>query len=405
MKNVFYGWWLVAAYLVVAVVSWSLGTFGMGVYIHALSVHAGFSISLVSSAVTVSYVVTAAALGVVGTATVRYGPRRIIALGGIMLGAVVACVPWCVEAWQVFLLMVFMGLGRSLLSTTTISTGLAPWFERHQGRAISMALLGASVGGIVGTPLLFGGIAAFGFKTALLLAGASSIVLLIPIALFVLKSRPQEMGLHPDGETPGGTRRPASARWTRAGAFRTLRFQTQLVAFGLGMMVQIAFLSHHVSITVGTLGEQGAALAVSAAAMSAFAGRILLARYSDQVDVRLTAALVLVVAAGSLAGMAIFDGPTGLMVCSVAYGLTIGNMTTLSPIIVRREFGAESFGAVYGVAGSLIGFAMAGGPGLFGAIRDATGSYSPALLLAAGLNLVAALVIDWGRRRPMPAPS
>jgi cyanate permease len=93
------------------------------------------------------------------------------------------------------------------------------------------------------------------------------------------------------------------------------------------------------------------------------------------------------------------------MVSSVAYGLTIGNMTTLSPIIVRREFGAESFGAVYGVAGSLIGFAMAGGPALFGAIRDSTGSYGPALLAAAGLNLMAALVIDWGRRRPMPVPA
>ena len=83
---------------------------------------------------------------------------------------------------------------------------------------------------------------------------------------------------------------------------------------------------------------------------------------------------------------------------------SIGNMTTLSPIIVRREFGAESFGAVYGIAGSLIGFAMAGGAALFGAIRDASGSYGPALLLAGAVDVLAAIIIVWGRR-PLPSAS
>ncbi len=80
------------------------------------------------------------------------------------------------------------------------------------------------------------------------------------------------MGLHPDGIVPSGIKADKSARWTRAGAMKTIRFQTQLVAFGLGMMVQIAFLSHHVSMIAPSLGEQGASLAVSGAAISAFAG-------------------------------------------------------------------------------------------------------------------------------------
>ena len=401
---IFYGWWLVAAYLLVAVVSWSLGTFGMGVYIHSLSAQRGFSIGLVSSAVTLSYLVSAAVLMPVGTATARFGPRPVIALGGVVMGLAVAGIAWCSEAWQVFLLMLLLGLGRSCLSTTSISTGLAPWFERHQGRAISTALLGASIGGIIGTPLLLGGILAFGFQVALGLAGLAAVLLLLPLAAFVLKDRPQDMGLHPDGEPPGPGKAVAPSHWTRAGALRTWRFQTQLVAFGLGLMVQIGFLSHHVSMTAPTLGESGASLAVSAAAAAAFLGRVLLARYSDRVDVRLATGLVLLVAAASLAGMAVFTGPTGLMLASVAYGLTVGNLTTLSPIVVRREFGATSFGQVFGLAASLIAFASAFGPGLFGAIRDATGSYGPALLLAGALNLVAAGAIIGGRRQPLPPP-
>jgi MFS family permease len=405
MRNIFYGWWLVGAYLVIAAVGWSLATFGMGVYIHTLSVHRGFSISLVSTAVTGSYLVSAATLMFVGTATARFGPRPVIALGGLIMGVVVTCIPWCEAAWQVFALMAVLGLGRSCLSTTSISTGLAPWFERYQGRAISTALLGASVGGIVGTPLLLGGVAAFGFPIAFLLAGATSVILLVPIAVFVLKASPRDIGLHPDGLEPRVNRARAVSNWTRAGAIRTSRFQTQLVAFGLGLMVQIGFLSHHVSMTAPTLGASGASLAVSSAAMSAFVGRVLLARYSDRVDVRLLSGLVLTVAAVSLICMAIFTGPMGLMVCSVAYGLTVGNVTTLPPIIVRREFGAESFGAVFGIAAALTAFATAFGPGLFGAIRDAFNGYGPALFLAGGLNLIAAFVIVWGRGRPLPPPS
>jgi MFS family permease len=401
MKSMFYGWWLVAAYLVVAAISWSLGTFGMGVYIHTLAIYRGFPIHLVSSAVTLSFMVNAATLTIIGTATARFGPRPIIAAGGIVLGAVVASIPWCTDLWQLMVLMAFMGIARSCLSTTSISTGLVPWFERHQGRAISTALLGASVGGMIGTPLLLGGIAILGFRNALLIAGLISFFVVVPISLLILRDKPEDMGLYPDGIPPvAGVSSPVSY-WTWGKAVQTFRFQTQLVAFALGMMVQVGFLSHHVSMVAPVLGEKGASLAVSGAAVSAFIGRVLLARYSDNLDVRLITGLVLSVAAISLVCMAIFTGPIGLMVCSIVYGLTVGNLTTLSPIIVRREFGAASFGAVFGVASALIAFGMAVGPGLFGVIRDAYGSYGPALLLAGGLNLLAAVIILWGRTRPL----
>jgi cyanate permease len=94
-----------------------------------------------------------------------------------------------------------------------------------------------------------------------------------------------------------------------------------------------------------------------------------------------------------------------LLLTSVCYGLTIGNLTTLSPIVARREFGAASFGAIYGAAASIIAFAMAFGPGIFGILRDALGSYGPALIIAALLNLMAAVIIVWGGRKPFHLPS
>jgi MFS family permease len=226
------------------------------------------------------------------------------------------------------------------------------------------------------------------------------------VVLFLLKRSPREIGLWPDGaEFPPSATSNAQASWSRRGAMATRQFNSQLVAFALALMVQIGFLSHHVSIVAPVLGDHAAALAVAAAALSAFFGRIALASFADRIDLRYLTGGVLVVAAASLAAMSMTASYAGLLLTSVAYGLTIGNITTLSPIIVRREFGAASFGAVYGIASSAIGIANAFGPGFFGIVRDAFGTYQPALQLAAVTNLIAAAVIVWGGRKPLPAPT
>lgn len=109
-------------------------------------------------------------------------------------------------------------------------------------------------------------------------------------------------------------------------------------------------------------GTTGASASVSAAAITAFLGRIGLARYSDQIDVRAMVGAVLLVAAGALCTMALMPIPIVLFGASAVFGLTIGNVTTLSPIVVRREFGAAAFGVIYGMAGTGIGLISALGP-------------------------------------------
>lgn len=404
LPRIYYGWWIVLACGLIAVVGWSLGVFGMGVYIHALSEQRGFSIGLVSTAVTLSYLVNAACLIWVGSATAELGPKPVIAGGTAMLAIAVAGLGFCNEVWHLFAVFAAMGIGRACLSATAISTTLAPWFERHQGRAVSMALLGASVGGMIGTPLLLGGIALFGLKAAFILAGVVSTVVLVPVVLLVLKRNPQELGLLPDGDDAQAASAPAEARWSRRGAMATRQFHSQLLAFALAMLVQIGFLSHHVPLVAPTLGDAGASAAVSLAALTAFIGRVLLARFADKMDLRAITAGVMIFAMISLAYMSVATTAASLLASSAMYGLTIGNLTTLAPLIARREFGAVSFGAVYGVISAATAFATAFGPAFYGVLRDAFGSYGAPLTVAAVFNLVSAGVILWGGRKPLPLP-
>ena len=396
---------MVAACLAVATVGWGLGLFGSSVYLHALARDKGWSIGLISGAITLYYIVSAPVLVWVGSSIARRGPRPVVAVGAGAMGLGVASLGWVSEPWHVYLSFLAMGLGWACLSTTAVTTTLAPWFERHQGRAASTALLGASVGGIVAAPSLVFAIDGLGFANAMLAAGAVALVVVLPLAFFVLRRRPQDMGLLPDGATTLASVSPMAARrWTRAEAVRTGAFLSVATAFGLGLMVQIGFLTHHVSFLAPALGAVGAASVVTATAISAFVGRLGLARLADRVDNRLYTAGMMLLATATLLVLALFPTPVALVAASVVYGFTVGNITTMTPIIVRREFGAASFGAVYGAASMAVGLLSGLGPAFYGVLHDHFGDYATVLLIAAAVEIVSAVLVLLGRPKSTKPP-
>jgi MFS family permease len=396
----FYGWWIVAACMVAALVGNALGLFGAGVYLHAVVAANGWTTGLVSGAVTLFYVVSALLLIPVGSGINRFGPRPIIALGGIAMAGGVVGIGQATVPWEAYLAFLFMGIGWAGLSTTAIAATLAPWFDKYQGRATSTASLGASVGGMIGAPVLLFGIGRIGFASTTIVAGLFAVMILLPLAGLVLRHRPQDMGLFSDGLAPDSTTTTISTpRWTTLTALRTTALRTVMATFGIGMMVQIGFLTHQVTLLSQSLTTFAVSMTVSATAVAALLGRIVLARFADQIDTRVTTAMVLLLAAGALAAMGLVPVPYMLVGGSIIFGLTVGNVTTLSPIIVRREFGAEGFGAIFGVASCGIQLATALGPSLYGLLHDAFGSYSAALTTAATLDVTAAVVAIFGRRK------
>ena len=140
-------------------------------------------------------------------------------------------------------------------------------------------------------------------------------------------------------------------------------------------------------------------LRMGATGFTGLLGRLLLARVADQVDTRTYSAAILVVQAVVLGAMALFPSVAVLIAMSLVYGFCLGQITTLSPIVVRREFGAAAFGAIYGIAGTVIQFCSAFGPAIFGVLVDLFGGYGPVLAVAAGFELSAALVLLVGRAR------
>jgi predicted MFS family arabinose efflux permease len=397
--RIYYGWWIVGACLLAATIGNALGLFGAGVYLRAITASTGWATGVVSGAVTLFYVVSAVLLIPVGSGIGRVGPRPFVMVGGLAMAAGVAGIGHISEPWHVYLLFPLMGVGWACLSTTAVATTLAPWFEKYQGRAVSIASLGASAGGMMGPPLLLFGTDRIGFTRTTSAAGAVALVVLLPLALFVLRRRPEDMGLSPDGLPRAGENQPRDRlTWNRADALRSAALQTTMTAFGLGMSVQIGLLTHQVTLLGQSLSTEAVAATISATAVAALVGRLGLAKFADRLDARVTSSVVLIMAATSFCLLAAGGNPVVLIGGSILFGLTVGNVTTLSPIIVRREFGAVAFGPVFGVASCAIQLVTALGPGLYGLLHDASGSYREPLLVAAAMDVIAAMVVLLGRR-------
>jgi len=404
----FHGWRVVAACFVIAACAWSLGLFGSSVYLQAVTAAHGWPVADVATAITLFFLVSAAVQRPVGRSIDRWGPRPVLLLGVACMASGVALIGQVSVPWQLYPCFVLLGIGWSTLSMTGITTTVAPWFERHQGRSMTLAIMGASVGAIAGVPLLLLAIATLGLGRGLIVAGFVVAVVLVPLIWRVLRFRgPADIGLRRDGDTPAVAAETVVLTPPIATAANSrLLLWSAAAAFALGLTVQIAFITHHVALAEPLLGTAGAGLLVSATGVTAFVGRLILARIVDGVRTRHLACAVMVAQSAALLAIALWPTAPVLIAASLVYGYGIGHVTTLGPVVVRREFGAAAFGATYGAAATVIQFTSAFGPALFGFLRDGFGGYGPGLAIAASVTMSGCLALliggEIGKRRGRP---
>jgi len=401
VRGIFYGWRVVAACFVIAIFGWGLGLFGSSVYLQAVTSAHGWSIAEVSSAISVFFFVSAAIQGLVGRSIARRGPRPALLLGAVSMAISVVLIGRVDHIWQLYPCFVLLGVGWATLSTTAISATVAPWFERHQGRSMTLAIMGASFGAIGGVPLLLYAIERLGLSNGLSAVGIASGAVLIPLVALVLRYRgPAELGLRRDGgdATTIENEGPVASHVANALNRRRLLWSST-IAFALVLVMQIGFITHHVAFAQPFLGTAGAGMLVSATGVVALLGRLYLLKVIDNAPVRRLACQAMFAQIAALIAIGLFPNVAVIVGASLIYGFAMGNITTLSPAVVRREFGAEAFGSAYGAAATVIQFVTAFGPALIGNLRAALGGYPPAFLVAAVATAIGCAVLHFGGER------
>ena len=407
MTRIFYGWYVVAGAFLVAVWAWGIAFYGLGIYLVALSREHGWSISAVSIAITAYYLMGAAVTASVGSLMRRVGAHRAVAGGVLAMAVGVASLASIDRLWQLYAALAAMAAGWACMSGAAINILVAPWFRRQLGVATSLALTGASGGGVIVAPALLALIAHQGFGPALRISAVAMVATLLPVAAFVLSRTPAQLGVGPDGE-PAPREESARARPAepgRAQVFGTRRYWTISIAFATGLAAQVGVLTHMISQLSPLLGPAGAGGALSLTTVAAIAGRVPMGALADRLDRRVIAALNFLLQVVGIALLAWPRSHAAIYAGCALFGLGVGNVITLPGLLVEQEFPRDQFAGTVSLITATNQLAFAFSPGLLGILRDATGDYGIAFSLCAAADLFAAAVVVLGRSARPPAPA
>src|SRR3954453_1015604 len=184
------GWRIVVVCFLLATFGWGLGFYGQSVYVAELHRLHGWPASLVSSGTTFFYLFGAALVAFVAEAIKAFGPRNCLIAGTLAMAAAAVAIGQVREPWQLYLANAVLAFGWAGTSLSIINNTLGLWFDKKRGMAISLALNGASFGGIAGVPLMVMAIGYFGFSGAMVASAVAMVVVMVPVILFFVGRPP-----------------------------------------------------------------------------------------------------------------------------------------------------------------------------------------------------------------------
>ena len=209
------GWRVVLACFLLALSIFGFALYGQGVYLVELQRLNGWPASLISGASTLSLLIGNVIVIFTDEIVRRIGLKRLVFAGVACLAAAMVLIAFAFAPWQLYAAFALMSLGWVGMGTVIISTVVGAWFEQRRGLAISLAFLGASSGGVVVTPLLVVLVTHVGFQTAMLIASAIMLAVLVPVTFaWITLAR----GIRRNVRSEQGSGGAGVARWRLARA-------------------------------------------------------------------------------------------------------------------------------------------------------------------------------------------
>jgi Major Facilitator Superfamily len=412
-QRAFFGPSVVRATFVMALFGWGVGFYGPSIFLHAVVQRTGWPLTLVSTAVTVHYLFGALVVARLPRLHRRFGVGPTAVAGAActafgVLGWSVAGAPW-----QLFASALASGAGWVTMGAVAVNAAIAPWYVRTRPLALAKAYNGASVGGVVFSPLWVLLIAQWGFVMSSAVVGLVMVAVMAALSSIVLVKTPEQLGQAADGDASAATAPGMDA--LRAGAlpgrllWRDRCFLSLALGMAAGLFAQIGLLAHLFSVLVPALGARAAGVAMGFATGCAIAGRLIAARLLPAGAHRRTVAALsyAVQCIGSIILFAAAEQQTACILLGVAlFGFGIGNATSLPPLIAQVEFVKEDVPRVVALIVAMGQATYAFAPAALGFVLSASDSAGPRLgpgtsaffLTVVAVQSVAMLCFLSGRR-------
>jgi MFS family permease len=384
--------------------------FSLAVFLGPMSNSTGWGRALISTAMTLDFIVMGIAGFLWGTASDRFGPRIVVLLGSILLGTglLVASRATSPLAFQLGF-GVLVGIAAGSFFAPMISTVTA-WFDTQRALAVSLVSAGVGVAPMTISPFAAWLISHYDWRTAMSVIGIGAWILLIPASLLV-RAPPNLNGAGMAPAAAEADQHSAGGPQTRLGSALV---SPQFIVLGMTFFFCCAAHSgpifHVVSYAISCGIPTMAAVSVySVEGLAGLGGRLLLGVAADRLGVKPVLVAGLLVQSLAIIGYVAAHQLNEFYLLSIVFGTAYGGVMPLYAVLARDYFDQRIMGSILGAATMLSSLGMALGPvvggWVFDTYHDYRWLYIGSFALALGAAAVALAFPRPPRANYLPLPS
>jgi MFS family permease len=395
-RRTFYGWYLVVGLGVTTIVSYGISQYLFGVLVVPIQTDLHWSRATISGAFSLGVVLSGFLGLIIGRLVDRYGARILMSAGSVLGAVTLFLLSRVTEVWQFYLLWAGgLGVAMALTLYPVTFVVIANWFQRRRGTALAVLTVVGGLSSPIYIPIAGLLVARIGWRAALVVLGMSALVIALPIHALLVRRRPEDIGLLPDGDSMPEGHDPTSIPGQRLReASRRPAFWTLMAAGALSTAAYGVLLAHVVAYLIGRGYDPVLAASVlGLAGLASLPGRFIFNVVSDRFGPQPLLAICLL-----FQGLSVFllmaAGPFAFLVAFiVVYGSAFGAIQPLRASVLADHFGRVAYGAISSVQGVPVGIFAGIGPFLAGLLYDLFGDYRLAFSLTAAAFLGASLAV------------
>jgi MFS transporter, OFA family, oxalate/formate antiporter len=399
----FYGYWIVVGALLAQFVTVGAQISVVGVFVKPMTEDLGWSRTEFFLAETLGQFVFASTGFLIGTYVDRFGARPLMLIGVAVAAASLLLAAEVSELWQWMLLRgVFFMLGGALAGNLVVNVTLANWFVTKRGRAMGIASMGVSLSGVVWPPLMTAFSDEFGWRAGWRAMAVVLVLFIVPVSM-LMRRRPEDEGLHPDGAASredamsGEAAADYANSLTRREALRSRALYLVIAAFGLGVVGVMVMLTQTIPfLTDEGFSRRTASFMLVSMSLPALVSKPIWGFILEKVDPRPLAAVGFAVSAVAalLILFAATAGSVAMLLTGYALvGIGFGGQIPIQEVTWASFFGRRYLGAVRGVAMPFSFIIAAASPLAVAAYFDQVGNYDGAFYAISVLWAASALLI------------
>lgn len=391
----FVGWRMVAVAFFVDFIAVGFFFYSYGVFFKAIAAEFGDSRLGVSIGTTVTMGAGAIMAPFIGRALDLYPLKIVMATGAVSMGLGFLLLGFVVTPWQFYLVLgIFIGFGAGSMGQLATSKLVSNWFVMQRGTALGIAATGISVSGVIMPAVSAYIIGEYGWRNGFITYGLITLLVVVPVVLRLVISRPEDIGLLPDGAEEIASLPPAREKLHTREFLRDPNFWYLTLTIGLLFCIQSATLIHMVPrLTDRGMDLMAASFIASSTALFGVFGKLIYGMLVDRWDVRHALWLGIAFQIAGHLFMLFGDGYFSFLAGAAMFGFGMGGIVPMQGAVVGAAFGRESFGKVLGAMRPAMSVIHLLGVPFAGWWYDNNGSYQGAFYVFLGLYLLTSLVV------------